>query len=167
MKQNLGLCILIVVFASGCGLNSDKKRELIIFGRNNVPVLQQFHSAFPDSTSHIAHFRGAGSNLSLGSAVVHKGRYLIKVFFDIEVTDEGFTKISDAHFRIAEVTRAVKNESGGISISFSKRQTSFSEAEWEKIYKNDLDFSLIGYEFENTDPIEDLSDLVAESLKNN
>ena len=161
------LAIAAMLIVTSCRGPSAKEKVLLIRnGQESISVVQEFVSAFPGATNHLAHFGGVGTELCWGSAAVLDGRYVVKMYFAVEVKGEQLLKSEEARFKIAEVKKVTKRDDG-FGCELTGKEKWFGEAEWNAVYSGGMDFSAIGYVVTDGEPVEHIEELTAFALKNN
>jgi hypothetical protein len=166
-----GYCVRIARIALAFALihlanaNSIDRAVAIRSGCDKIPQVRQIDRILGNAvhrvSSRMGHDQVVG-RYEWSSEVYFGGRYELVMWVDVEVdqrSSEISTILDAPKFRLLEVGRVDLSSERGPSISY-QGQREFNAAEWERVVEADGDFSVIGIEINNSQPIANFDEMI-------
>ena len=141
----LWLLGMICLFA-GQGFATWGHQAFAANGVSQIEPARQMEESFEDCRHYITY----GDGPLFNSVAYFGGRYVLTMQAPVRIRSRySGTMAGEPAFYLSEVREGSISSSGESGASFS-RSIQFGMAEWEQVYRNKLDFAVIGFELNNS-----------------
>jgi hypothetical protein len=173
-QTTLSLCVnttalflgLVLICSFGCRpFNQDEYIKTIKSARTAIPAALQIEKTFDEVDHTITHFgfRNESTN-QWNTTAYFGGRYRLHMTVDVEIdyANNTVNPLGQPEFRLYEYSRIYDASEGrkiyGGSIG---KQIEFTIEDWQKVFENHGDFTIIGVTVLRDQPLKDFEKFVA------